>query len=184
MSWFDNISNGAGNLVDWFRGSRGGDAAAGGGGGGGAAAPAAAGPDTGWGNGGLAKATGLSPWVKVLGVGQGNSPAADPASGGGKATSNGVEFDSDEASKSFGRSDKGGFNMPQRQNWDISGKSYGNLDSQADADSKGEKVKMGAPGVWQPDLSKIPRTTTGVPGLKDPVTGDINDKASTTAGSF
>lgn len=186
MSWFDGIQSGARGVMDWFGGgNRGGNNAGAAGGGGGQPAAPAAGNDAGWANSGWAKATGLSPWAGVLGVGQGsNQQPAQQSPGGGKMTSNSVEFDSDEAGAKGFRRDGAGFKAPSYQKWDVSGKSYGNLDSQADAAAKGQKTKMSAPGVWQPDLSKIPRTTTGVQGLKDYKTGEISDQAKTQSGMF
>src|SRR5262249_13492535 len=61
----------------------------------------------------------------------------------------------------------GGFNLPNYQNWDAVGRSYGNRQSDINArpnpdGSENEKrIKVAAPEIYQPDLSKIPRRIEG-----------------------
>ncbi len=191
MSWFDSISEGAGSVMNWFRGGGGGGgaapahapapAAAGGGAGGAAAAPA----ESHWGESAWAKATGLAPWAKMLGVGQG--PEADPSKGGtmesridhqlltgygtkarptggdsasdivhGKGDFRSNEIEGDKKVTGFGRDSKGGFKTPEYNNWSAKGKSFGNREDDVVDDELGKKGKAtGAPTVWQPSLDKI-----------------------------
>jgi hypothetical protein len=173
MSWFDNIREGASSVASWMGGGKGGGAAAK------QAAPAAAAKtDTagggkeaagGWGDSGWAKATGLSPWAKALGVGQGGggagAPAAAPSVGGNSAkdiaTGKG-DFKSNKVEgglkkEGFGRDEKGGFKTPEYNNWSTKGTSYGNRKGDLDDTEEGKKDRKasGAPTVWQPSLDKI-----------------------------
>ena len=126
------------------------------------------------------KATGLSDWMKMLGIGPSAAPAEDrmakpseladladgrlpPTAGGDRSFSNGVQGNT--GSNGLERQPDGTWKAPSVNNWRATGTSGGNR--QSDIDARDEQVKVGAPEIYQPDLSKIPRTTTGQLGLED-----------------
>ncbi|MGN6110936.1 MAG: hypothetical protein ACTHU0_37895, partial [Kofleriaceae bacterium] len=175
--WYDGLGTGIGSLVDMFTGAAPGSTHAG--------AKAAAAPVAAEGkhvadNTNFGKATGLAPFMKMLGIGQEPAKAtpedrmATPseladAKAGKVATAGGsdrysADVKGNKDSKGFAKvttadGKSGGYTMPSIQNWDARGKSYGNRQSDIDARDKG--VKVGAPEIYQPDLSKIPRVVTG-----------------------
>src|SRR5689334_15352726 len=111
MSWLDSIRDGYEGVSDWFHTNRAPAAPPP------AAAPAPAAGGGGWGTSDLAKATGLAPWAKAFGVGQGTPAKADPSApapvapaapvgGKGKVTGAGV------TKEGFGKDSKGGFKTP------------------------------------------------------------------------
>jgi hypothetical protein len=181
MSWFDNISAGAGSVMNWMKGGKGGDAkkepahAPAAAAAGGHAADDKGGGAAGWGDSGWAKATGLAPWAKALGVGQGTqAPAAGPAGAGGKGVSHGVE--GGVKKEGFGRDSKGGFKTPEYNNWSAKGKSFGNREGDVDETEDGKKGRKasGAPTVWQPSLDKIGNSDPSKPGYDPRSTGYNN----------
>jgi len=187
MSWYDGIGAGLGGVVDMFTGAPSGSTAAAGG-------AVATGAQNMYNNTDFGKATGLAPFMKMLGMGS-TPPAAVPedrmatplemqdlasghmpAAGGSTYYSNKVTGTQESKSQNyFGKTvtnddgtktTQGGFNLPSVQNWDATGRSYGNRQSDIDArvgpDGKAVKpITVGAPEIYQPDLSKIPRTVEG-----------------------
>ena len=180
MSWFDNISKGADSVMDWMGGGK-----KGGGGGEAKQAPAAAAVAGGaheapaaekspWGESSWAKATGLAPWAKALGAGQG--PEQDPSKGGtmasrvdhqlltgygtrerpkggdsaGDIVSGDGQFrrntiEGDKKVTGFGRdTEKGGFKTPEYNSWSANGRSFGNRTEDVEADELGSKGKATA----------------------------------------
>jgi len=176
MSWFDNISEGAGAAMNWMRGKGGGGEAK-------QAAPAAA-PAAGatpaaggsaWGESTWAKATGLAPWASALGVGQGSKPASPVGPGGdGDFRSNKIE--GEKKVTGFGRdTEKGGFKTPEYNNWSATGKSYGDRKEDVEDAEAGKKGKAAAaPTVWQPSLDKIGNSDPTKPGYDPRSTGYNN----------
>ena len=132
---------------------------------------------------GVTKATGLSSWAKMLGLSRGEptpppedrmakpSELADleagiapPLPGGDRYFSGTVEGNNDR--HGLERNKDGTYKAPTIQSWDATGKTYGNRQGDIDA-RDGAKAKVGAPEIYQPDLSKIPRHTEGQHGLQD-----------------
>jgi len=91
----------------------------------------------------------------------------------------------------------GGYKMPSYQNWDARGRSFGNR--QDDIDSRDKPMKVGmkpgevgaktvkAPEIYQPDLSKLNRETTGqksIASAKETAPGSGIYENNTGAGAF
>jgi len=191
MSWYDGIGTGIGHLIDMWTGSPQGTTGAGTSA---AAAPIATGARNMYNNTDFGKATGLAPFMKMLGIGP-STPTPVPedrmatplelqdlASGhiptAGGSTYYGNDVSGLKESKSqnyFGKTvtnpdgtktTEGGFNLPSVQNWDATGRSYGNrqgdIDARVGPDGKAVKpITVGAPEIYQPDLSKIHRDVEG-----------------------
>ncbi len=217
MSWFDGISDGASSVMNWFRGGSGGGgnaapaqtaAPAPAAGGGGAGAPA----QSYWGESAWAKATGLAPWAKMLGVGQ--APEKDYSKGGtlesrmDNAALTGYEqklprpkggdtasdlwnkkgnFSKNDVvgtkkTQGFGMDDKGGFKLPEYNNWSATGRTFGNRKDDVEAnilgkEGKDTRVKASkAPTVWQPSLDKIGNGDPTKAGY-DPRSSGYNNKS-------
>ena len=186
MSWYDSIGAGLGGVADMFAGSPSGSTAA--------AAPVIAnGAQNMYDNTDFGKATGLAPFMKMLGMG--STPPVEPAptrmatpleqqdaaaghfphAGGSTSYTNKVAGTQESKSQNyFGKTvtkdgtqtTEGGFNLPNVQNWDAAGRSNGNRQGDIDAregpDGKAAKpITVGAPEVYQADLSKIHRTFEG-----------------------
>ena len=183
MSWYDSIGAGLGGVVDMFTGMPSGSTAAAGG-------AVATGAHNMYDNTDFGKATGLAPYMKMLGIGSTPPVAAPedrmatpiemadlaaghiPVAGGSTKYSNSVSGTHETTSQNyFGKevtnadgtkTTQGGFNLPSTQQWDATGRSYGNRQSDIDAREGGEKaIKVAAPEIYQPDLSKIPRVVEG-----------------------
>ncbi len=195
MSWFDNIKQGAGSVMDWMGGSKGGaakqaPAAAAGGAGASADGGAHAAGGSAWGESSWAKATGLAPWAKALGAGQGPAAAPSTAPTGGNSfdeirKGNGDFKSSDvEGYKKvtgFGRdTEKGGFKTPEYNSWSTTGSSYGNRKDDLDKHAEKAGLEPGRategvpPTVWQPSLDKIGNSDPKKPGYDPRSTGHNN----------
>ncbi|MCE9579565.1 MAG: hypothetical protein K8W52_40970 [Deltaproteobacteria bacterium] len=172
MSWFDGLGSGIGSLVDMFTGMPGGTTAAG-------ASAAASGIA---GSGAAQKvgtATGLTPYMKLLGMTP-STPAktpedrvatpselADlkdgllpPTAGGDRSFTNKVTGNQDKNSfKTVNADGTSTYKMPSYANWDAVGKSSGNR--QGDIDARDKAMKVAAPEIYQPDLSKLKINTVG-----------------------
>src|SRR5215475_9051558 len=182
MSWFDGIGTGLGHLIDMWTGSPAGTT--------GAAATGVANSAVGQGarnmydNTDFGKATGLAPFMKLLGIGPAAAPAAPaedrmatplelqdlaaghiPVAGGSTYYGNDVSGLKESKSQNyFGRTvtnpdgtktTEGGFNLPSVQNWDAAGRSYGNRQSDIDA-------RVG------PDGKAVKPITVGAPEIYAP----------------
>lgn len=199
----------AGSLVDMFTGTPQGASATGARAAGSAIANSGAGQEAKHvaGNTDFGKATGLSPWMKMLGMGGPEAPPQDrmatpsemrdlkagkaPATPGGSLSDirNGRGFygsgegggvTGQRETKGFEKKTNadgtsGGYQLPSTQQWSAVGRSGGNRKS--DIEARDKPVKVGAPSVWQPNLSKIPRTVTGQRDRGD-------KKATSGAGAF
>lgn len=178
MSFFESAGSGAGYLADLWTGLLGGDgaeasasteaattdAAA-------APAPAVASPATDSGGNRLAKATGLTPYLEMLGIVDKPTPEdrmATPseledlrqgrlATPGDKTKYRqkvtGLSERKGFEKKTNPDGSSGGYQLPSTQNWKARGVSGGNRKSDIEARDKG--VKVGAPELFQPDLSQI-----------------------------
>ena len=168
-NWFDSIGAGISGAWDWASGGASAGAKA--------TQERVAGSDAAQSGG---KATGLTPWMKMLGMTPAEAPPEDrmakpseladlnaglaPAQAGGdRRFSGGVQ--GNKESNGLVKQADGTYKAPSIQHWDAVGKSGGNR--QSDIDARDEDVKVGAPEVYQPDLSKLDRTTTGQLGLQD-----------------
>ena len=192
MSWYDGIGTGLGHLMNMWSGAPAGNPAP-------AAKPPVAPVGPGAHDFDFGKATGLEPFMKMLGIGSHAEPAPEermatpremadaraghlPVAGGPTSYSNAVtgqqetkwqnyfgttvrDADGKPVTNPDGTTKtQGGFNLPSYQNWDAAGRSYGNRQSDIDArdESKTDKqIKVAAPEIYQPDLSKIPRKVEG-----------------------
>ncbi len=172
MSWFDGLGSGIGSLVDMFAGAPAGTTSAG--------ASAAAGHVAGSGAAQKAGAlTGLTPYMSLLGMTPAAAPAEDrmikpseaadlaagrgPATAGGSTSYSGAMVNTKEGNgfEKITNADgsHGGFKLPSYANWGGTGTSGGNR--QSDIDARDEAVKIAAPEIYQPDLSKLDVTTVG-----------------------
>jgi hypothetical protein len=171
--WYDSLGSGVGSLVDMMTGSPGGSTAAGA-----SAVAAEAGHVAG--NTDFGKATGLAPYMKMLGMGGPAAPpetrmatpseVSDAATGhiavpGGPTRYSTAVVD-DHSSNGFEKitnadGTSGGYKMPTVSHYDaLFGTSGGNRES--DIAARDEPVKAAMPEIYQPDLSNIPRVTEGV----------------------
>jgi hypothetical protein len=165
MSWFDGIGAGVGSMLDMFTGMPSGSTSAG-------ASAVGGGLHNAYDNTDFGKATGLAPYMKMLGIG--STPpaaaAAPAAAGSGGYVTPGVSGQEETKWQNyFGKTTtnpdgttktQGGFNLPSYANWDAVGRSGGNRESDHEAEKAGG-VKVAAPEIYQPDLSKIPRVVEG-----------------------
>jgi hypothetical protein len=179
-NWYDGIGAGIGSMVDMFTGMPGGTTATG--------ASAAA---TGVANSSTAQtvgtATGLTPFMKMLGMTPTAAPTVPedrmakpseledlknnvlpPTPGGtlreavtgvgrytnevaGNKDSNRLRTENPDGTTTW--------KMPSTQNWDAVGSSAGNR--QSDIDARDKPMKVAAPEIYQPDLSKLKVNTDG-----------------------